>query len=29
MGRMDWIDFVQVGDKWHAFVKAVMNFRVP
>jgi hypothetical protein len=26
---MDWIDVTQDGDRWWAFVKAVMNFQVP
>jgi hypothetical protein len=26
---MDWIDVVQDGDQWKAFMNTVMNFRVP
>jgi hypothetical protein len=26
---MDWIDLAQDMDKWRAFVKSVMNLRVP
>jgi hypothetical protein len=25
----DWIDPAQLKDRWQAFVKTVMNFRVP
>jgi len=28
-GCMDWIDVVQVRDRWWALVSAVMNLRVP
>ena len=27
-GGMDWIDLVQVRDRWQALVNAVMNLRV-
>jgi hypothetical protein len=28
-GGMDWTDVAQGRDKWGAFMKAVMNFKVP
>jgi hypothetical protein len=28
-GGMDWIKLAQDGDRWHAFMNAVMKLRVP
>ena len=28
-GGMDWINLVQVRDRWRTFVDAVMRLRVP
>ena len=28
-GSMDWIELVQVRDRWWAFLNVVMNLRVP
>jgi hypothetical protein len=29
MGGMDWIDLAHNRDTWQAFVRVLMNFRVP
>jgi len=29
MGGMEWTDLAQVGDRWWAFVNAIMYLRIP